>query len=100
MKSKLVLVAGAAMLLSACASFAPNTAKQSLVLSNIVPGVSTRADVEAMTGKPVHTFVGSHSGSMKSTYEFKDKFGYDSELVVRYNKNNVVEWKVASRDDY
>lgn len=98
MKAKLLLVAGAGVLLSACASIAPSP-KQQIVLSNIVPGVSTRAQVETMTGKPVHTFVGSHSGSMKSTYEFKDQWGYDSELVVRYNKDNVVEWKVASRDD-
>ena len=99
MKAKLLLVAGAGVLLAACASVTPTT-KQHIVLSNIVPGVSTRAEVELMTGKPVHTFVGSHSGSMKSTYEFKDTYGYDSELVVRYNKDNVVEWKVASRDDY
>lgn len=98
MKARLLLVAGAGVLLSACASLAPQP-RQQLVLSSIVPGVSTRAQVETMTGKPVHTFVGSHSGSMKSTYEFKDNFGYDSELVVRYNRDNVVEWKVALRDD-
>ena len=94
MKTKLVLAA-AALALGACATTTtpPNDA---FAASHVVAGVSTRAQVDQLLGKPYHT-VALKDRKSESTYAYKDIWGYAMALFVMYDDKGIVVARYAER---
>ena len=87
MRTNLLLVA--ALALAGCASVGTPSGNG----ASLVPGVSTREDVAAVAGKPV-----ADRGT-ESVYEYRDVWGYKSQLDVTYDESGVVRSTFSERMD-
>jgi hypothetical protein len=96
MKTNAILV-GAALALAACAT--PNPTNDRLAARHVRPGVSTRADVDQLLGKPFNTFAVKSTKGTESTYGYTDMWGYAMELVVTYDEKGIVVARYAERQE-
>ena len=87
MRTNLVLVA--ALALAGCASVGTPSGND----ASIVAGTSTREDVAAVAGKPM-----ADRGT-ESVYEYRDVWGYKSQLDVTYDEGGVVRSTFTERMD-
>jgi SmpA/OmlA family protein len=97
MKTHPILVAAAALALAGCAA-APLTPTAATV-AQIQPGVSTRADVDQMLGKPMYSFPDTAKRAAESTYEVHDAYGEDTSLTVSFSAKGLVESTYAERQE-
>lgn len=88
MRTNRLLVA-AALIVAGCASPGTPTGNE----ASIVAGVSTRNDVATVAGKPV-----AEQGT-QSVYEYRDLWGYKTELGVTYDANGTVQSAFSQRLD-
>jgi outer membrane protein assembly factor BamE (lipoprotein component of BamABCDE complex) len=95
-KKQNILIAAAALALAGCA-VAPHTPTAATV-AQIQPGVSTRADVDKMLGKPLYSFAQTKYGP-ESTYEVHDAYGQDTSLTVSFDGKGVVQSTYAERQE-
>ncbi len=97
MKINTILIAAAALALAACAAgpIVPTAA----TASQIAPGVSTRADVDKLMGKPAYSFGETAKRPAESTYDYHDSFGQDASLTVTYDKQGVVQSTYSERQE-
>jgi len=96
MKTSVMLI-GAALALASCAT--PSTTNDRLAAYHVRPGVSTRADVDKLLGKPFNTFALKDTKGTESTYGYTDMWGYAMELVVTYDAQGIVVARYAERED-
>lgn len=94
MKTTLAL-AGAALALTACATTSPPN--DVFAAAHVVPGVSTRADVDQLLGKPYEAITVKRLNHSEATYGYKDVWGYAMALFVTYDEKGIVVARYAER---
>lgn len=87
--ARFVLLASAAAL-AACTTLS-NPAPSADVAAAIVPGATTKAEVEKMAGAPVRETTTVRNYPAESVYMYNDAFGGKSQLSVTYDDNGVVK---------
>jgi outer membrane protein assembly factor BamE (lipoprotein component of BamABCDE complex) len=97
MKTNTILLAAAALALAACAAgpTVPTAAKA----SQIKQGVTTRAEVDSLMGKPAYSFAETANRPAESTYDYHDSWGQDASLAVTYDKQGVVQSTYSERQE-
>ena len=90
MRSTSLVLLASAIALAACTTLS-SPAPRGDVASAIVPGETTRADVERMAGTPVRETNTVRSYPSESVYTYNDAWGGKSELSVTYDGNGVVK---------
>ena len=93
MRTRLAL-AFTALALGACATLDPPN--DVFAASHVTPGVSTKADVDKLLGKPYES-VPSKARGTEATYGYRDIWGYAMALVVTYDEKGVVVARYAER---
>jgi peptidoglycan hydrolase-like protein with peptidoglycan-binding domain len=93
MRTRLAL-ACAALALGACATLDPPN--DVFAATHVKPGVSTKADVDKLLGKPYES-VRSGSTRTEATYGYRDIWGYAMALFVTYDEKGVVVARYAER---
>lgn len=89
MRSTGLVLLASALALAACTALS-NPAPRADVASAIVPGETTKADVERMAGPPVRESSAERSYPAESVYMYQDVWGQKSQLSVTYDGNGVV----------
>ena len=97
MKTHNIVLAAAALALAGCA-VAPHTPTAATV-AQIKPGMTTRADVDKMLGKPVYSFAQTAKRNAESTYDVHDAYGQDTTLIVSFDAQGVVGATYAERQE-
>ncbi|HEV8247181.1 MAG TPA: hypothetical protein VGP93_15495 [Polyangiaceae bacterium] len=95
MKANAILLASAALALAACATTAPPN--DVFAARHVVPGVSTRADVDKLLGTPYGTVTVQRTKGVETTYGYTDVWGYAMALFVTYDDKGVVVTRYAMR---
>lgn len=90
MRSTSLVLLASAIALSACSSLS-NPAPKGDVATAIVPGETTKAEVERMAGTPVRETNTVRNYPAESVYMYNDAWGGKSQLSVHYDENGVVK---------
>ena len=87
-------IAAAALALGACATIDPPN--DVFAAAHVKPGISTRADVDKLLGKPYESVPNKDKGT-EATYAYKDVWGYAMALFVTYDGRGTVVARYAER---
>ena len=90
MRSSPFVLLASALALAACTTLS-SPAPQGDVASAIVPGQTTKADVERIAGAPVRETTTVRNYPAESVYMYNDEYGGKSQLSVTYDENGVVK---------
>ena len=88
------VVLASAAALAACTTLS-SPAPQVDVATAIVPGQTTRADVERIAGTPVRETSTVRNYPAEAVYMYNDVYGGKSQLSVTYDESGVVKSKFA-----